>query len=164
MDKEVVVHVHNGILFCYKKEHIWVCSNEVDELRAYYTEWSKSEIQTLYINACIWNLERWHWWSYMQGSKGDTDIMKRLLGSVGGGEGGMIWENSTETYISPFIKQTANSSLMYDAGHPKPVSRDNLEEWGGEGGGGGCSGCRGHVYVYGWFILMYGWNHHNVVK
>ena len=32
MDKEVVVHIHNGILLSYKKEHIWVCSNEVDEL------------------------------------------------------------------------------------------------------------------------------------
>ena len=26
---------------------------------------------------------------------------------------------------------------MYEAGHPKPVLRDNLEGWGGEGGGGG---------------------------
>ena len=32
MDKEVVVHIHNGILLSYKKEHIWVSSNEVDEL------------------------------------------------------------------------------------------------------------------------------------
>ena len=31
MDKEVVVHIHNGILLNYKKEHIWVSSNEVDE-------------------------------------------------------------------------------------------------------------------------------------
>ena len=41
--KEVVVHTHNGILPSYKKEHIWVSSNEVDEPRTYYTEWSKSE-------------------------------------------------------------------------------------------------------------------------
>ena len=43
---------------------------------AYYTEWSKSERerQILYINTYIWNLERRYWWSYMQGSKGDTDI------------------------------------------------------------------------------------------
>ena len=27
----------------HKKEYIWVSSNELDELRAYYTEWSKSE-------------------------------------------------------------------------------------------------------------------------
>ena len=35
-DKEVVVH--NGILLSYKKECIWVSSNEVDESGAYYTE------------------------------------------------------------------------------------------------------------------------------
>ena len=42
MDKEVVVHIHDGILFSYKKEHIWVCSNEVDETGA-YTEWNKKK-------------------------------------------------------------------------------------------------------------------------
>ena len=31
MDKEVVVHIHNGILLSYEKEHIWVSFNEVDE-------------------------------------------------------------------------------------------------------------------------------------
>jgi len=44
MDKEAVVHLYNGILLIHKKEHIWICSNEVDETRAHYTEWSKSEI------------------------------------------------------------------------------------------------------------------------
>ena len=38
----------------------------------------------------IWNLERWYQQSYMQGSKGNTDIKKRLLDSVGEGESGMI--------------------------------------------------------------------------
>ena len=61
MDKKAVVHIHNGILFSYKKERIWVSSNEMDEAGAYYTEWSKSEIKTpiQYINAYIWNLEKW---------------------------------------------------------------------------------------------------------
>ena len=60
MDKEVMViytvEHHSGI----KKEHIWLSPNEVDEPRAYYTDWSKSEgeKQILYINAYIWNLER----------------------------------------------------------------------------------------------------------
>ena len=31
VDKEVVVHIQNGILFSYEKEHIWVSSNEVDK-------------------------------------------------------------------------------------------------------------------------------------
>ena len=106
MDKEVVVHVHNGILLSYKKEHIWVSSNELDEPRAYYTEWSKSERETQipYINTYIWNLERWYQRSYMWDNKGDTDVNNRLLDSVGEGEGGIIWENSIETCILPYVK------------------------------------------------------------
>ena len=38
-----MVHIYNGILHNYEKECIWVSSNELDEPRAYYTEWSKSE-------------------------------------------------------------------------------------------------------------------------
>ena len=61
MDKNVVVHIHNGILFSYKKECTWVSSNEVDEPRVYYTECRKSEReqQISYIDTYIWNLERW---------------------------------------------------------------------------------------------------------
>ena len=99
MGKEVVV----GILSC-KKECIWVSSNEVDEPRAYFTEWSKSERerQILYINAYIWNLEGWYWQSYMQGSKGDTDVNMRLLDSVED-KGGMIWESSIKTCTLPYV-------------------------------------------------------------
>ena len=43
------------------KKCIWISSNEVDEIGAYYTERSKSERKTpmQYINAYIWNLEGW---------------------------------------------------------------------------------------------------------
>ena len=60
MDKEAVICIYNGILLNRKKECIWVSANEVDEPIAYYKEWSKSERekQMLYINACMWNLER----------------------------------------------------------------------------------------------------------
>ena len=34
IDKKIVVHILNGILFSYKKEHIWVSSNEVDNLES----------------------------------------------------------------------------------------------------------------------------------
>ena len=55
-------------------------SNEVNEPRTYYTEWSKSESkkQILHINTYIWNLERWYWWTYLKGSNGDADIENRL--------------------------------------------------------------------------------------
>ena len=35
----------------------------------------------------------------MQDSKRDTDIKKKILDSVGEGEGGVILENNIETYI-----------------------------------------------------------------
>ena len=45
MDKQAIMHTYNGMLLSHKKEHIWINSNEVDETRAYYTEWGKSERQ-----------------------------------------------------------------------------------------------------------------------
>ena len=39
-----------------------------------------------------------------------------LLDSVGEGEGGMIWENNTETCIISYMKQIANPGLMNDTG------------------------------------------------
>ena len=39
VDKEVVVHIHNGILLSYKKEPIWVSSNEVE---SDYFRWNKT--------------------------------------------------------------------------------------------------------------------------
>ena len=169
MDQEVVVHTHNGMLLSYKKECIWVSSNEVDEPGAYYTEWSKSEIerQILYINAYIWNLERWYQQSYIQGSKGDTDIKNRLLDTVGEGEGGMIWENSLETYIFPYGKQIASGSLIFDAGNPKPVLCENLDARGRreeEGGIKRANSCWCMAITHGQFMLMYGKNHHSIVK
>ena len=40
----------------------------------------------------------------MQGSKRDTAVKNRLLDSVGEDEGGMIWENSIETYMLVYVK------------------------------------------------------------
>ena len=101
-----MVHIYNRIAFNYKKEYIWVSSNEVDESRAYYTEWSKSERekQISYINAYIWNLERWNWWTFLQGNKGDTDIKNNLVDTVGEEEGGTNGKSSIETYILSYVK------------------------------------------------------------
>ena len=34
MDKEIVIHIHNGILLSHKKEYIWVSSNEAMNLES----------------------------------------------------------------------------------------------------------------------------------
>ena len=113
-----MVHIYNGILLSHEKEHIWVSSSEVDEPRACYAEWSKSERekQVLYINAYIWNLEKWYWWIYLQGSNRDTSIENRLVGTTGKGEGGMNWESSTETYTSPYAQQMTSGNFLWDTG------------------------------------------------
>ena len=40
----------------------------------------------------------------MQDSKRDTDVKNRLLDSMGESQGGMIWENSTESCILSYVK------------------------------------------------------------
>ena len=40
----------------------------------------------------------------MRDSKRDADVQKRLLDSVGEGEGGMIWENGIEACIISYKK------------------------------------------------------------
>ena len=52
---------------------------------------------------------------------------------------------------------------MYEAGRSVLVHLDDPEEWNGDGGG--REGQDGDVmYIHGWFMWMYGKNHHNVVK
>ena len=92
MDKEVVDTYIQWNILSYKKECICVSFK------------SEREREMPYISTYIWNLEKWSQWSYVQGSKGDTDVKNRLLDSVGEGESGMIWENSIETYTLPYIK------------------------------------------------------------
>ena len=38
---------------------------------------SEREKQTLYINMCIWNLEKSYTWTYFQGRNRDADIESR---------------------------------------------------------------------------------------
>ena len=93
------------LLLGHKKECIWVCSDEVDDPRT-KAERGKSERekQLSYINVCIWNVERWYWWSYLWGSSGDTDMESRLVDTVGEGEGGTNWDSRMETSALPYVK------------------------------------------------------------
>ena len=99
----------------------------------------------------------------MQDSKRDTDIKKRLLDSVGEGKDGMIWENSTETYILPYVKQIASPGSMHETGYSRLVHWDDPEGWDEEGGGREVQNGE-HLYTRGWFMSMYGKNHYNIVK
>ena len=99
----------------------------------------------------------------MQDSKRDTDVKNRLLDSVGEGKGGMIWENSIETCILPYVKQIASPGSMHDTRCLGLVHWDDPERWDREGGGSGVQDGE-HMYTHGWFMSMYGKNHYNIVK
>ena len=68
----------------------------------------------------------------MGDNKRDTDVLNSLLDSLGEGEGVMIWENSIETCILPYVKQITSPSSNYETGHSKPVHWDSPEGWDGE--------------------------------
>ena len=72
----------------------------------------------------------------MQNRKRDTDVQKRLLDSVGEGEGGMFRENSIETSILSRVKQITSPGLMHN-GCSGLVHWEDPEGWDGEGGGRG---------------------------
>ena len=91
----------------------------------------------------------------MRDSKRDTDVLNSLLDSVGEGEGGMIWENGTETCKISYVKQIASPGLMHDTGCLRLVHWDDPEGWDGEGGGRGVQDGE-HMYTCGRFILIFG--------
>ena len=104
MDKEGVVctHTYTHILEYYsaiKKERIWASSSEVDKPKL--PKVSQKEKQISYINAYIWNREKWYWWTYLQGKNGDTDVENGLVDTTG--EGG-DWESGTDMYGLPCVK------------------------------------------------------------
>ena len=53
---------------------------------------------------------------------------------MGEGEGGMIWENCTETCITSYMKSVASPGLMHDTGCLGLVHWDDPEGGYGEGG------------------------------
>ena len=89
----------------------------------------------------------------MRDSKRHTDVKNRLLDSVGKGEGGMVWENITETCTLSYMKASPGS--MHDTGCLGQVYWDDSEGWDGEGGGRGVQDGK-HIYTLGGFMPMYG--------
>ena len=73
---------------------------------------------------------------------------------MGEGEGGVILENGTETFIIAYVKRIASPGSLHDTGCSGLVHWDDPEGWYGERGGGVQDG--EHVYTRGRFMLMYG--------
>ena len=120
--------MYNGILLGHKKEQIWVSCSEVDEPRASYTKWSKSERekQVSYIHAYMWNLEnnsREWTCGHSCGSWGWDELRK------------YHW------HIHTVICKTDSGKLLNNTGSP---ACDDLEGW--DGGREGGSGGKDYIY------------------
>ena len=69
----------------------------------------QAELQLIsYINAYMWNLEKWYRWTGLQGRNRDTDVLNKRMdtkgGKGGGGGGGMNWEFGIDMYTLICIK------------------------------------------------------------
>ena len=80
---------------------------------------------------------------------------EHAFNSLGEGKGGMIWENSTETYAIPYVKRWPVQVRSMKQGTQSWCSgttqRDGVGREVGEGFRMG-----GHMGTHGWFISMYG--------
>ena len=77
-------------------------------------------------SACLWNLKKWYWWTYLKGSNQDTDMDNGLGDTAGEGESGMNGENSINIHPLVCAKQTAGRSC-YRNREPSLVLRDDPE-------------------------------------
>ena len=86
LEQIILKFIYNGILLSHKKEWNWVICRAVDGPRDCHTQWSKSERekQISYINAYMWNLEKWYRWTGLQGRNRDTDVENKCMDTKGG--------------------------------------------------------------------------------
>ena len=96
-----------------------------------------SQRQILYINVYLWNLERWYWWTYLQGSDRDTDIENRHV-DIGRRGVGMDRESSMKAYTLTYVKQPVGTHTGVC---------DSLEGWGMAGVGGRLKRKGTHIYT-----------------
>ena len=85
----------------------------------------------------------------MRDSKRDTDVNNSLLDSVGEGKGGMICENSIETWILSYVKLITSPGSIHETGCSGLVHWDDPEGWEGGSGWG--------TYVHPWLTHVNVW-------
>ena len=74
---------------------------------------------------------------------------------MGEDEGGMIWENDTETCILSYVKRISSPGSMHESGCSGLVHWDDPEGWDGEEEWRGVQEGE-HMYICGRSMSMYG--------
>ena len=121
MGKEDMAHIYNEVLLGHKKELNCTICRDVDGPRDHHTEWSRSkrEKQILYINAYMWNPEKWYRRTYLQSRNRDTDVENKRMDTKGEREGGRNWEIGIGTYtlLILCIKWITNENILHSTGN-----------------------------------------------
>ena len=87
------------------------------------------------------------------------------MDSEGEGEGGMIWENGTETCIISYMKRITSPGSMHDTGCLGLVHWEDAEGCYGEGGGRWEGRLALGTQVHPWWIHVNEWqNQYSIVK
>ena len=80
----------------------------------------KWKTNIIYYHILLWNLEQWYWWTYLQGSNGDSDTESRLRDTGRGKERVRCIERVSWTYI--IICKIAKGNLLYVSGNSNRAS------------------------------------------
>ena len=85
---------------------------------------SEREKQISYINACMWNLEKWYRRSYLQSRNRDTDVENKFMDTKGERDGEMNWEIEIDLYTLLIlrIKSIPSENVLYSPGNSTQCS------------------------------------------
>ena len=96
-----MVLVYNGILLSHKKGWIWVGCSERDVIQSEVSQ--KDRNKCCILTHIHMKSRKDYLWTYLKERNRDADL-KRLVDTVGKGEGAMNWESSFEIYTLPWVK------------------------------------------------------------
>ena len=153
----IALHRETELLFCRVPAlYTWNYDSIVSQL--HFSENKAKFYILVHVFLLIWSfIFRWIPINQIAWSKIGMSLENRLVDRVEEGENGMDWESSIETYVT-LCKIDSQREFVLWCRDLKPVLCDHLEEWNGwdvwvKGG---------HVYTYGWLIVMCGRNQHKV--
>ena len=127
----------------------WFICRDGDVPGECHTERNKSERekQISYINAYIWNLERWYWWTYLQGGSGDADVENRPWTQWGKERLGRI-ERVAWRHVHYHVEIDTRRGFAVWHRELSPVFCETREGWDGEGDNEGVRKERTYVYLW----------------